>query len=381
MMNILNLVVEEIKCSYKMIVLGIAIAMSVISVVVVFYNLTDYIMPAISNQYDSKFTEGVTAYIQRLKVDDVEILSKYGAKDIILNDNGSTQFERSVLKIDDKDIEVTQKCFKWFTEEDYYLGNIPKEIDWEKFNYSENAIIYCSEADRSKFEIGDVLSLYLKNGTFVGEFQVEAVVQDDEYSEPYAILPSVSVISKMDKSGIRIVYDFNCTILKSSQYIEFKKNIESYGAYCSSDFDDMLNLVSTLKLVFKILAIIFIVISVFVIVTFSIMIIHSREKFLVLQKALGAIDYKIVSIYLIILELQIFIADLIGCVVGIRFTKYLTNVVYSLYDMDHNIGSASYLWMVAISILISNIAVLPFIVIIKKVINHKDIVSVINNKD
>lgn len=378
-MNILNLVIEEIKCSYKMIVLGVAIAMAIMSVVIVFYNLTDSIMPAISNEYDEDLQGGVSAYIQRLKVDDIEILTELGAKDIVLNCAGSNQFYMSSLKINDKNIEITDKDFRWFTEEEF--ENIPEEIAWEEFNYSESAIIYCSESDMNKFNIDDILSLYLKNGTLVETFKVEAIVQDERYDTPFAILPSAAVIKEMDKSGVRISCDFNCTILKASQYMEFKKTIESNGAYCSSAFDNMLGLVSTLKVIFLILANVFIIISVFVIVTTAIININTREKFLVLQKVLGATDYKIISIYIIILEIQILVADLLGCILGIRFTNHLTSVVYELYKMEYSIKNTNYLWMFIVSILISNIAMLPFVLVIKKVINSKDVVSIINNKE
>ncbi len=364
-----------------MIALGIAIAMTIMSVVIVFYNLTDYIVPAISNQYDRELQEGVPAFVQRWKIDDIETLSELGAKDIILYSGSTDQFYMSSLKINDKDIEVADKTLKWFTEEDYKSGDVPKEIAWEQFNYSENAIMYCTKADMNKYDMGDMLSLYLKNGTLVGTFKIETIVLDERYDQTFAILPLADVIKKMDKSGIRISYYIDCTILKASQYIKFKNTIESNGAYCTSVVDDMLNLVSTLKLIFRILAIVFIVISVFIIATISIININTRERFLVLQKVLGATDYKIIFIYMIILEIQILVADLLGNMLGIRFTKHLTNVVYKLYKMDYSMENASFLWMLIISILISNIAMLPFVIVIKKVINSKDVVSVINNKD
>jgi hypothetical protein len=221
----------------------------------------------------------------------------------------------------------------------------------------------------------------LKNDTLVNKFVIETIVLDETYLEPYIILPAVAVIEKMDECGISISYDFECKILKASQYIKFKKKIESYGAYCSCDFDNMLNLVSTLKLIFEILAIIFIVISVFILVTIAIININIREKFMILQKVLGATDYKIITIYVIILEIQIIIADLFGCMIGLKFTSHLADVVSNLYEMEYIMNNADHLWLYICSILISNIAMLPFVVFIKQVINKKDIVSVINNKD
>ena len=129
------------------------------------------------------------------------------------------------------------------------------------------------------------------------------------------------------------------------------------------------------------MAAVFVVISVFVVVTISIININTRENFLVLQKVLGSTDCKIISIYMIIFELQVIVSDIMGCFIGLRFTKHLTNVVYNLYKMEYNIENFSVVSIVLKCILISNIAVLPFLLVINKVINRKDIIQVINNKD
>lgn len=380
-MSMLSLVIDEIKCTYKMIILGTIISMLIMSVVVVFYNLTDLIIPEINKKYDSVYSEGVTALVQNLKLDDIDKLSKFGASEILLKCDESNQFINSTLKINDKVIEDIDKEYRWYTNEDFEEGLIPSTIDWEKFNYLEDAIMFCSKEDAFSFNIGDILSLYLQNGTFAGEYKIKIVEVSDDYEKPYIVLPAIAVIKNMDKAGIRISYKLTCNISKPSQYIEFKKNIESYGAYCSCDFDDMLNLISTLDFVFKILAVIFIVISVFVIVTISIINLNTREKFIVLQKVLGATDFKIMSIYVIILEMQIFISDLIGCALGIRFTQYLIDVVYNLFKTDYVFENINYIGMCGISFLISNIAAIPFVFVIKRVINRKEIISVINNKD
>ncbi len=380
-MNIFDLVIGEIKHSCKMILLGIAIATAIISVVVVFYHLTAYIMPMISNQYDSNLEEGISTYIKRLDIDKVELLDEFGAENVKLHTDESNQFYMSSLELTGKDIVLGEKFCQWLTEEDFAAGQIPDGIAWKEFNYSENAIIYCTQKEVESFQVGDVLSLYLKNGTFVSEFKISAVVRKDDAEETYAVLPSAAVIRKMDEKGISISYNIECTIPKASQYIDFKKSLASYGAYCSCDFDDILSLVSTLKLVFKIMAAIFTVISVFVVVTISIININTREKFLVLQKVLGSTDCKIIFINTIILELQIMVADILGCIIGLKFTKYLTSVVYHLYKMDYSIENFSIISVILKCILISNIAVLPFLLVIKKVINRKDIIQVINNKD
>ncbi len=380
-MNIFDLVIGEIKHSCKMILLGIAIATAIMSVVVVFYQLTGYIMPMISNQYDNNFEEGISTYIKRLDIDKVELLDELGAENIKLRTDESNQFYMSSLESDDKGVVIADKFCQWFTEEDFAAGNIPDGIAWKEFNYSENAIIYCTQKESEKFKVGDILSLYLKNGTFVSDFKIAAVVREEEAEGAYAVLPSAAVIQKMDEKGISISYNIECTIPKASQYINFKKSLASYGAYCSCNFDDILSLVSTLKIIFKIMAAVFVVISVFVVVTISIININTRENFLVLQKVLGSTDCKIISIYMIIFELQVIVSDIMGCFIGLRFTKHLTNVVYNLYKMEYNIENFSVVSIVLKCILISNIAVLPFLLVINKVINRKDIIQVINNKD
>lgn len=380
-MNILELVIEEIKCSYKMILLGITIAITIMSVVIVFYNLTGYIMPAISRQYDKDLEDGISVQVQRLDLEYSDVLSELGAENIILTSNDSNKFYNASLKIDEKNIEITEKYYKWITEEDKDLFLTEYGIEYKYFNNSKNAIIYCSKEDMGVFDVGDVLSLYLKNGKAVSEFKVQAVIQNDEITIPYAILPSKEVIQKMDEKGISIAYSFECILPKASKYVEFKNELSSYGAYCSCDFDEMLELVSTLKLVFRILAITFVVISVFVIVTISIININTREKFLVLQKVLGSTDRKIIFIYMIILEMQIIIADFLGCLLGVKFTGHLTDVVHSLYEMEYNIANVSLISIFFKCLIVSNIAILPFFLVIKRIINNKDIISVINNKD
>lgn len=380
-MNILELIIEEIRCSYKLILLGITIAMTMMGVVIVFYNLTGYIMPAISNQYDKDLEHGLSTNIQRLNLEDFEVFNEIGAENIVLKSADSKKFSESTLKIEDKNIEIFSKEYRWLYKENYDLITILAGVKCDEFNNSENALIYCSSEDMEKFEIGDTLSLYLKNGKLVSEYKVLKVIHDGNADEPYAVLPSKSVIQKMDEKGIYISYSFECTLPKASKYVEAKKVLLSYGADCSCDFDETLELVSTLKLVFKILAIVFVVISIFVIVTIAIININTREKFFVLQKVLGAVDGNIILIYMVILELQIIIADFIGCILGIKFTEHLTNVVHNLYEMEYGIGNVNIVTMFLNILVVSNIAVIPFCLIIKRIIDNKDIISIINNKE
>lgn len=198
-MNIFDLVIGEIKHSCKMILLGIAIAAAIMSVVVVCYHLTGYIMPMISNQYDSNFEEGVSTYIKKLDIDKVELLDEFGAENVKLRTDESNQFYMSSLKLTGKDILLGDKFCQWFTEENFAAGQIPDGIAWKEFNYSENAIIYCTQKEAENFQVGDALSLYLKNGTFVSEFKIAAVIRKDDAEGTYAVLSSAAVIRKMDE--------------------------------------------------------------------------------------------------------------------------------------------------------------------------------------
>lgn len=377
----LSLIVNEIKSSYRMILLSITVALSIMVIVVVFYSLTDFIVPAIGNEYDEKFSEGVTARIQCLEVEDFDILRKLGAHDINFESYGSDQFYFSTIKINGQEVNDVDKEYKCFTKDEPIDVKIQDEITNEDFNYSQNTLVYCNETDAPNYAVGDEISLYLKNGTLAGQYKTIKVMVNNDYVRPYIVFPTKAVIENMDKCGVSISYEIRCNIAKTSHYIDFKRKIEAKDAYCTSGFDDMLSLVNSLKIVFRILAIVFIVISFFTILTISLIIINTREKFIILQKVLGLTNLKIVTIYVAILEIQIIIANCIGCAIGIQFTKYLTNVVYDLYSTICSIENVNYIWMCGLSILISNIAMFPFIAILKRIINKKEIVSIINNKE
>lgn len=142
-----------------------------------------------------------------------------------------------------------------------------------------------------------------------------------------------------------------------------------------------MTIVASLELVFKIMVVVFTVISVMVMVVLSIININTREKFLILQKVLGARNYRIICIYLAILELQIIVSDIVGSVIGYIYTNYLTDVLKELYSVAIGCSNVNLVWIILRGIIISNIAMIPFAFIIKKIISKKDIIATINNKD
>lgn len=357
------------------------VAMSIISIVVVFYNLTNYIVPTISKYYDEKFSDGIIATVQCLELSDVEKLKEMGAKEVTLEYTGGVQFDYSSVSINDTEVIDIDKDFKWFTDTESENQNLKEEFKYEDFNYSNNAIIYCNEKDAQNYNENDELKLYLKNKTLIGKYKIIKVLVDNNYARPYVIFPALAIIKDMNKCGVCISYSMSCKIDRTSRYIDFKSKVEAKNAYCTSKFDDMLGLIGALELAFKILAIVFIVISLFTIVIISLIIINNREKFIVLQKVLGFTNLKIECIYVSILEIQIITANILGFVIGIKYTKYLTSIVSNLYSTINIKGEINYIWICLASIIISNIAMIPYIFILNKIINKKDVISIINNKE
>lgn len=376
--------IDEIKISYKLTLLGIMIAMMIMSVVVVFIHLTGYIMPAVSRQYDDKLEGGVHAIIQNLPVNDIEVLKQLHAEDINLIVESSVQLSKSVLVSDETDAEISGQYIqcKWFTSEgDNEFESMSGDIDLENFNYAEKVIIYCPADDIGNYREGEYLTLYLNNGTSVNQFMIEAVEEDKDVDSAYAILPAFTVIKDMNDFGIEMSYSYECTIPKASQYIDFKKQLSAYGAICSCDYDEILDLVNLLKTLFMIMAVIFVIISVFVMATIAIININTREKFIVLQSILGATDFRIIAMYTAILELQILAADILGGLLGFGFAQHFLIVIRDLYGIESSVQSISWSMVILGAVVISNIALVPFLFVIRKMINNKDIVSIINNKD
>ena len=378
-----ELIFEEIKNSYKLITLGIFISTMIMSVAVIFLALVKNIMPAVSGNYDSRLENGINAYIQNLSVRDSDVLQKMNVKDICLITEVSSQLYKSSLELEGTDMKISGDYIKcqWYVEDDKKSEVFPEGIKAEKFNYSNSAIVYCSEEEADYYKNGEKLILKLNNGTVVSSFRIEKVIRDNNINCTYVILPSLAVICDMEDKGIIMSYHFECLIPKASQYIDFKNKLSYYGASVKCDFDKMLDLVSILEMVFKVLAIIFVVISVLVIITIDIINLRIRERFLVLLKILGSMDYQILFIYIAILELQIIIADILGCMSGFMFSKHLLNVLETLYGIETTFGHNRIIETFVGSFIISNIALIPCILFIKKIIHSRDVVSVINNKD
>ena len=55
----LTQIADEIKCSKKILFLGVIISSAVICVAVIFFNLTEYLMPEIYSNYDKQLEDGV----------------------------------------------------------------------------------------------------------------------------------------------------------------------------------------------------------------------------------------------------------------------------------------------------------------------------------
>ena len=102
----------------------------------------------------------------------------------------------------------------------------------------------------------------------------------------------------------------------------------------------------------------------------------------VLYKVLGMTSGRIVLIYSVILEFQMIISNIIGNILGYVLTKHLITVVCSAFDINASIDTGIGIWSALLpSILISQVALIPFLMVITARINQSDVVAVINNKD
>ena len=181
--------------------------------------------------------------------------------------------------------------------------------------------------------------------------------------------------------GYRISHDINFIQHDIVKYLELKDTLREQDALCKSYIDTALEISETLSYLFKLLGVIFTVISVFAIFELMVININTRERFLVLQRILGAKKYKIVTVYVLILEIQIIISDVIGSILGMYYTKYLSGVLKELYDFSITINISEIYGIILKEIIISNISLIPIIVVINRIINKKDIISVINKKE
>lgn len=378
----LTQIIDEIKCSKKIVFLGVIISSAVMCIAVIFFNLTEYLMPEIYRSYDKQLEDGVPVNVSGLKLNQLDILEKSGAEQINISTWGSTTFDNSVLIDENNNLQIFNKNFIWLSIENCEENsiNIPNSFSMKDFNLSMNVLLYCTSSEYNKYNIGDTLTLTLKNGTVVEKYTIIEIIENDSIEETTALLPAVSVILANDKAGYAIRYGVSCVYPNVQGYIEFKKELEKQDIVCKSNIDEVSTLAGTLNLVFKIMAACFITISVFIMVVLTIININTREKFLILQKVLGATWQRIISIYIIILELQIVISDIIGGIGGYIYTNHLICVLEDLYGMEAevNLNPVS---IAVFGIAISNIALIPCVFIVKRIINQKDIVTVIGYKE
>lgn len=382
-MNGKILIIDEIKKSYRLIILGISISVLVMTVAVLFLNLTEYMIPAVSYCYDSMLEEGINICIDNLNVDKIDVLNEFEVKDTTLITESSSQLCKSLLELDGTEMSVSGEYIKceWLTEDNEGLYIIPEEIDMDEFNYSDGAIVYCPEEEMKYYEEGQFFTLRLQNGEIVSRYKIMSVVNSTDSDFVYVLLPSLSVIKNMEKQGVVLSYYIQSTLVKTSQYTHLKNKLYGYGASISCDFDKILSLISILKMVFRILGITFVIISVLVIIVLSLINTHIRERFIVLQKILGAMDGQIIFIYTSILEIQIVIANSLGCLTGFFFSKYILNIMAKLYEMGVDFQATRMIGIFFMSFVLSNIALFPFFFVLKRIVNKKDVVCMINNKD
>lgn len=374
-------IIDEIKYSKKILLLGIGTCIAIMSIVVIFSNLTIYLMPKIYNNYDRQFKDGITVDIYGMQLDRVDFVKSLGITKLNISIAGSSHFDSASIIDESNDVEIKNKELVWFTEENCSEYYISPNINIEEFNESNNAIVYCSYKDMNNYEIGDVLSLELKNGKVINNYIILQVIECADMKEIKVIIPAKTTIAALDKAGYIMNYDVQAIYPKTEGYISLKKELAKKNIICKSDIDNVMTIVASLELVFKIMVVVFTVISVMVMVVLSIININTREKFLILQKVLGARNYRIICIYLAILELQIVVSDIVGSVIGYIYTNYLTDVLKELYSVAIGCSNVNLVWIILRGIIISNIAMIPFAFIIKKIISKKDIIATINNKD
>lgn len=376
----LTQIIDEMKISWKIILFGICVCTSVMSVVMIFYNLTEYIMPEIYSDYDKDFEEGIEVNIYGMKLSQIDFVNSLGIDSLDISVSGSKHFDETQV-VDDNGNNIYDKEIIWLTEHKYELYKIPETLSYEEFNNSSEAVVYCNPTEKNTYMIGDELSLFMKNGKSLGNYSILQVVTDSSIEQTKVIFPAKSVIEAMDKAGYTVYYNVNCVYPNVESYINFKNRLKKENINCKSDIDEVVTLYAYLNLLFKIIAVIFTIISVFVIFILSIININIREKFLVLQKVLGAKSIKVTFIFIVIMEIQIIISDIIGSMAGHIYTNYLTNVLEGLYNFEIEANHANLGGTVLAGIIISNIALIPFAFVIRSVINKKEIVTIINNKD
>lgn len=376
----LTQIIDEIKVSWKIILFGICVCAAVMSVVMIFYNLTEYLMPEIYSDYDKKLEEGIEVNIHGMKLSQTDFVNSLGISSFDISVSASKHFYDTQV-IGDNGINIYDKEIIWLTEQKYDEYKIPKTISAEEFNNSTGVIVYCNLTEKNTYMTGDKISLLLKNGKSLENYTILEVVADDSIEETKVIFPAKSVIEEMDKAGYSVYYNVSCIYPNVESYINFKNRLKKENINCTSDIDEVVTLYDSLNLLFKIIAVVFTIISVFVIFILSIININIREKFLVLQKVLGAKNSKVTFIFVVIMEIQIFISDIAGSMAGYIYTNYLTKVLEGLYNFKIEVSHVNLGGAILAGIIISNIALIPFAFVIRRVICKKEIVTIINNKD
>lgn len=378
-----SLVCQEIRVGYKLLLLGILITSTMIGVSVVFYNLNDYIFPAINGQYDDKFDDGLKVNIHNLNLDDVNILKENGAEDISITINMSQTLSKSVIKSksSSSNYEGAVISGEWYNKTSVELEYFPDDFSYDDFNTSDNAIVFCS--DDNEYNVGDEIELYLDSGELVDEFTVSTVVINSDFvgeEELRVVLPLYATVKSMEDCGIFIDYSVECKLPKPSMYLDFKNTLNKDNILCSSNFDDVVAVIDMLSMLCLIMSIVFIIITVFAITNIFTLHIDTREKFIILQKVLGNTSIKITLVYLVILELQIVISNILGCILSSAFTERILQTAYSAFSFSIEFNM-NY-WVVLLgTFAVSNISLIPFAIVMMKKINQKDVISIINNKD
>ena len=376
----LTQIIDEIKISWKIILFGICVCAAVMSVVMIFYNLTEYLMPEIYRDYDKEFEEGIEVDIYGMKFSQIDFVNSLGIDSLDILVSESKHFNETQI-VDDNGINIYDKEIIWLTEQKYDEYKIPETLSAEEFNNSSGVIVYCNRTEKNTYMIGDKLSLFMKNGKSLGNYSILQVVTDDSIEKTKVIFPAKSVIEAMDKVGYSVYYSVYCVYPNVESYIGFKNRLKKENINCMSDIDEVVTLYDSLNLMFKIIAVVFTVISVFVIFILSIININIREKFLILQKVLGAKNSKVTFIFIVIMEIQIIISDIIGSLTGYIYTNYLTKVLEGLYSFKIEVNHVNLGGAILAGIIISNVALIPFAFVIRRAICKKEIVTIINNKD
>ena len=378
-MKQLTFAISEIKISYKILILGIMISAEIISTSLIFYNLTGYIMPGLVYRYDAQYEDMVDVNLNNLKIRNADILDNYQTTKVNLTVYSAKCFYSSKFFLKDgTQLPNGYISTGWVTD-----GSDVSGIKLDKsFNYSNNVVVIQGNDDNRVYHMGDEITVHNQDDEFVGTFKVIGISKDAENDQTTFYMPASTIIESYEKQNFYIDYEFSCNFKKVSEYIDARSSLLNHGIICVSQFDRIFDLVTTLNTLFVVMTVIFVVLSVCAIAAISIIHINTREKMVVLYKVLGMTSGRIVLIYSIILEFQMIISNIIGNILGYVLTKHLITVVCSAFDINASIDTGIGIWSALIpSILISQVALIPFLMVITARINQSDVVAVINNKE